>query len=48
MPETPPPDPLATPLAKAPGVSAPLARALDEAFGHRSVRDLLEHYRAAT
>ena len=44
MPETPPPDPLATPLAKAPGVSAPLARALEEAFGYRSVRDLVEHY----
>jgi ATP-dependent DNA helicase RecG len=44
MPETPPPDPLATPLAKAPGVSAPLARALEEAFSYRAVRDLLEHY----
>jgi ATP-dependent DNA helicase RecG len=37
-------DPLATPLAKAPGVSAALAKALEEAFGHRTVRDLLEHY----
>ena len=44
MAETRPPDPLGTPLAKAPGVSAPLARALEEAFGYRSVRDLLEHY----
>jgi ATP-dependent DNA helicase RecG len=44
MPVTPSPDPLATPLPKAPGVSAPLARALEEAFGYRSVRDLLEHY----
>ena len=44
MPETPSPDPLAIPLAKAPGISAPLARALEEAFGHRTVRDLLEHY----
>ncbi|HEY6709943.1 MAG TPA: DEAD/DEAH box helicase, partial [Actinomycetota bacterium] len=44
MPETPSPDPLATPLAKAPGVSGPLARGLEEAFGYRSVRDLLEHY----
>jgi ATP-dependent DNA helicase RecG len=42
--ETRPPDPLGTPLAKALGVSAPLARALEEAFGYRSVRDLLEHY----
>ena len=44
MPETPSPDPLATPLAKAPGISSPLARGLEEAFGYRSVRDLLEHY----
>jgi ATP-dependent DNA helicase RecG len=44
MAETRPPDPLGTPLAKAPGVSAPLARTLEEAFGYRSVRDLLEHY----
>ena len=44
MSQTAAPDPLATPLAKAPGVSAPLARALEEAFGYRDVRDLLEHY----
>src|SRR5215211_2069563 len=44
MPETPSPDPLATPLAKAPGISGPLARGLEEAFGYRAVRDLLEHY----
>jgi ATP-dependent DNA helicase RecG len=42
--ETRPPDPLGTPLAKAPGVSAALARTLEEAFGYRTVRDLLEHY----
>jgi ATP-dependent DNA helicase RecG len=44
MPDPPVPDPLATPLAKAPGVSAALAKTLQEAFGYRSVRDLLEHY----
>jgi ATP-dependent DNA helicase RecG len=44
MVETRPADPLGTPLAKAPGVSAALARTLEEAFGYRSVRDLLEHY----
>ena len=44
MPETRAADPLGTPLAKAPGVSAALARALEEAFGYRTVRDLLEHY----
>jgi ATP-dependent DNA helicase RecG len=44
MPQTPSPDPLGTPLAKAPGVSAALAKALEESFGYRSVRDLLEHY----
>jgi ATP-dependent DNA helicase RecG len=44
MPETRPGDQLGTPLAKAPGVSAALARALEEAFGYRTVRDLLEHY----
>jgi ATP-dependent DNA helicase RecG len=44
MPDPPVPDPLGTPLAKAPGVSAALAKTLQEAFGHRSVRDLLEHY----
>jgi ATP-dependent DNA helicase RecG len=44
MPETPSPDPLGTPLAKAPGVSSALAKALEESFGYRSVRDLLEHY----
>jgi ATP-dependent DNA helicase RecG len=42
--ETRAPDPLGTPLAKAPGVSAPLARTLEETFGYRTVRDLLEHY----
>jgi ATP-dependent DNA helicase RecG len=42
--ETRAPDPLGTPLAKAPGVSAPLARTLEESFGYRTVRDLLEHY----
>jgi ATP-dependent DNA helicase RecG len=44
VPQTAAPDPLATPLAKAPGVSAALAKTLEEAFGHRAVRDLLEHY----
>jgi ATP-dependent DNA helicase RecG len=44
MADTTPPDPLGTPLAKAPGVSAALARTLEEAFGYRSVRDLVEHY----
>ena len=44
MAETRATDPLGTPLAKAPGVSAALARALEEAFGYRTVRDLLEHY----
>ena len=44
MPATNPPDPLATPLPRAPGISAALARTLDEAFGYRTVRDLLEHY----
>jgi ATP-dependent DNA helicase RecG len=44
MAETRPADPLGTPLAKAPGVSAALARTLEEAFGYRSVRDLVEHY----
>jgi ATP-dependent DNA helicase RecG len=37
-------DPLGTPLAAAPGVSAALAKTLEEAFGYRTVRDLLEHY----
>jgi ATP-dependent DNA helicase RecG len=36
--------PLGAPLAKAPGVSAALAKALEEGFGYRTVRDLLEHY----
>jgi ATP-dependent DNA helicase RecG len=44
VPQTAAPDPLATPLAKAPGVPAALARTLEDAFGYRSVRDLLEHY----
>ena len=44
MTDRPVPDPLGTPLAKAPGVSAALARTLEEAFGYRTVRDLLEHY----
>jgi ATP-dependent DNA helicase RecG len=44
MPETPSPDPLGTPLAKAPGVPAALAKALQEGFGYRTVRDLIEHY----
>jgi ATP-dependent DNA helicase RecG len=44
MPEPSAHDPLGTPLAKAPGVSGPLARTLDEAFGYSTVRDLLEHY----
>jgi ATP-dependent DNA helicase RecG len=44
MPDPPVPDPLGTPLAKAPGVSAALAKTLQEAFGYRNVRDLLEHY----
>jgi ATP-dependent DNA helicase RecG len=42
--DPPTPDPLGTPLAKAPGVSAALAKALDEGFGYRTVRDLIEHY----
>jgi ATP-dependent DNA helicase RecG len=37
-------DPLTTPLDRAPGVSAPLAAAIESAFGYRTVRDLLEHY----
>ena len=44
MAETRVPDPLGAPLAKAPGVSAALAKALEEGFGYRTVRDLLEHY----
>jgi ATP-dependent DNA helicase RecG len=44
MAETTAPDPLGTPLAKAPGVTVPLAKTLEEAFGYRTVRDLLEHY----
>ena len=44
MAETRPPDPLGAPLAKAPGVSAALAKALEDGFGYRTVRDLLEHY----
>jgi ATP-dependent DNA helicase RecG len=44
VPQTAAPDPLATPLAKAPGVSAALAKALEEAFDYRTVRDLIEHY----
>jgi ATP-dependent DNA helicase RecG len=44
MAETSAPDPLGAPLARAPGVSPALARTLEEAFGYRSVRDLLEHY----
>jgi ATP-dependent DNA helicase RecG len=44
MPEPSAHDPLGTPLAKAPGVSGPLARTLEEAFGYSTVRDLLEHY----
>jgi ATP-dependent DNA helicase RecG len=44
MPETPSPDPLGTPLAKAPGVSPALAKALEEGFGYQTVRDLIEHY----
>src|SRR6266542_3812980 len=36
-------DPLATPLARAPGVSASVARTIESAFGYRTVRDLLEH-----
>jgi ATP-dependent DNA helicase RecG len=42
--ETRAPDPLGAPLAKAPGVSPALAKALEEGFGYRTVRDLLEHY----
>jgi len=42
--ETRPPDPLGTPLAKAPGVSAALAKALEEGFGYHTARDLIEHY----
>ena len=38
------PDPLGTPLAKAPGVSPALAKALEEGLGYRAVRDLIEHY----
>jgi ATP-dependent DNA helicase RecG len=37
-------DPLTTPLTRVPGVSAPLAAAIEAAFGYRTVRDLLEHY----
>src|SRR6266542_4357250 len=37
-------DPLATPLARAPGVSPALARTIESAFGYRTIRDLLEHY----
>src|SRR5215217_1284286 len=44
MTDRPVPDPLGTPLARAPGVSAALARTFEEAFGYTSVRDLLEHY----
>jgi ATP-dependent DNA helicase RecG len=44
MAEPRPADPLGTPLARAHGVSGPLARTLEEAFGYRTVRDLLEHY----
>ena len=44
MAETRAPDPLGAPLAKAPGVSPALAKALEEGFGYRTVRDLLEHY----
>jgi ATP-dependent DNA helicase RecG len=44
MPDPPVPDPLGTPLARTPGVSAALAKTLQEAFGYTSVRDLLEHY----
>ena len=44
MAETRPPDPLGTPLAKAPGVSAALAKALEEGFGYHTARDLIEHY----
>ncbi len=44
MAETRATDPLGTPLAKASGVSAALAGTLEEAFGYRTVRDLLEHY----
>jgi ATP-dependent DNA helicase RecG len=44
MAQTTVPDPLGAPLAKAPGVSAALAKALEEGFGYRTVRDLLEHY----
>jgi ATP-dependent DNA helicase RecG len=42
--ETRPPDPLGTPLAKAPGVSAALAKALEDGFGYHTARDLIEHY----
>jgi len=44
MPKTGANDPLGTPLAAAPGVSAALAKTLEEALGYRTVRDLLEHY----
>ena len=44
MAETRPPDPLGTPLAKAPGVSAALAKALEDGFGYQTARDLIEHY----
>jgi len=37
-------DPLATPLADAPGVSAALAKTITDGFGYHTVRDLLEHY----
>jgi ATP-dependent DNA helicase RecG len=42
--ETRPPDPLGAPLAKTPGVSAALAKALEDGFGYRTARDLIEHY----
>ena len=44
MAETRPPDPLGIPLAKAPGVSAALAKALEDGFGYHTARDLIEHY----
>ncbi|HSK36285.1 MAG TPA: LAGLIDADG family homing endonuclease, partial [Actinomycetota bacterium] len=44
MAQTPAPDPLGIPLAKAPGVSPALAKALEEGFGYRTARDLIEHY----
>jgi ATP-dependent DNA helicase RecG len=42
--ETRPPDPLGAPLAKTPGVSAALAKALEDGFGYHTARDLIEHY----